>query len=213
MSSYNPSWKMVLMSYHKFSLPWLICYYRKNNVKSVAYIMNAARPSVDENPDFIFNDAEKLREAGFVVDIVDLDKMDDVENHLKDYNSIYVRGGNTFCLLNSVHKSGLDKVLSKLLDKGKIYASSSAGSILPAPSIEIVENDFMTDEDIVGLDDRKGLGLVDFAIFPHWEDRFEKDLEDLKRKLDIKYPIYTLHDDELVLVENGSTKKIKVSEN
>ncbi len=206
----NKKYHIILLSYHRPSMPWLIRYLKEHKVKKIAYIMNAAKREVLKYTDFIFNDKNKLSNAGFEIDVINLDKNGNLEKDLFNYDVIYVRGGNTFDLLDSVRKSGFDKILPKLLNKEKIYVSSSAGSILLSPSIEFVENDFMSDINLVGLKDKSGLEILDFGVFPHWEDNFEAKLDKLSTKLKIEYPIIKLKDNQLVLINNGKINKLTV---
>jgi len=201
---------LVLMSYWRPVSNWFVGYLRENNVKKIAYIMNADRQRLAENNDFVFYDFDFFQNSGFEVDLVDLDKEKDLVNVFKDKDLIYVRGGNTFELLDSVRNSGFDSLLPKLLESGVIYASSSAGSILPGPSIEIADNDFAPDYNSVGLKDMTGLGLVDFAIFPHWEERWRQKLNLLKSERKVNYPVKTLVDNQVVIIKNGKEEFLSI---
>lgn len=85
-----------------------------------------------DNNGFMHVDREKLVEMGFSIIDIDLKNIDEqgLEIKLENIDLVLVAGGNTFYLLDKVKKSGFDKVIQKVLDRGVIYVGSSAGSIL-----------------------------------------------------------------------------------
>ena len=76
---------------------------------------------------------------------------------------VFVSGGNTYYLLDQARKSGFADWLNDGLE-GRVYVGSSAGSILVTPTILTAANG---DQNIVGLKDLTGVGLVDFEFLPH----------------------------------------------
>lgn len=108
---------------------------------------------------------------------------------LEDSDVIFVLGGNTYYLLDEVRKSGLANELPKLLET-RVYVGDSAGSILVTPSIDVAEIDD-GDENIVGIKDTSGLGLVEFEVSPHTpEDVSLKANEDYAKTIDNKLVAY-----------------------
>jgi dipeptidase E len=80
-------------------------------------------------------------------------------------DGIFVGGGNTFRLLDSLHRSSLIDVIRERVRAGIPYVGSSAGSIVAGPTI-------MTTKDmpIVQPPSFTSLGLVPFQISPHYLD-------------------------------------------
>lgn len=187
---------------------WLVDYLRTNKVKRIAYVMNAAKSNLAADPCYIFNDAIRLMSAGFEVIVVDLDGTNNLRETLSNVDAIYVRGGNTFDLLESVKNSDFLGLLNEALERGVIYIGTSAGSILAGPSIEIAQNDFANDPNNTALTDFAALGLVDFAIFPHWQDDWSDKLAELNRRLHVDYKIKTLGDKQIILVKDGKSELI-----
>lgn len=101
------------------------------------------------------------------VDLLDIDSVEKSEwlARLQAADVIYMGGGNTYHLLNSIRKSGLDKELPRLLES-RIYIGDSAGSIVVTPRIDVAEIDD-GDKNTVEISDTSGLGLVDFEVSPH----------------------------------------------
>ena len=116
-------------------------------------------------------------------------------NDIKDFDVIYVCGGNTFYLLQKIRASGFDKILK---DFNGIYIGVSAGSIIVGPNIEVASPG---DENDVELSDLTGLNIVDFAVSPHFRKEEQKIIDDLKKQ--VKYQIIEITDDQAVLVVGG----------
>ncbi|MCX6112907.1 MAG: dipeptidase PepE [Proteobacteria bacterium] len=78
--------------------------------------------------------------------------------------AIFVGGGNTFRLLNELHKKGiLETIRAKIQNDGIKYMGSSSGSNIACPTI-MTTNDMP----IVMPPNFNALGFVDFQINPHF---------------------------------------------
>ncbi len=152
-------------------------------------------------------DWHKLLELGFNAEMYDIkDKTEaQIYNDLKNKDVIFVCGGNTFYLLDHARKSGFDKAVVRLVNEGKIYIGSSAGSYLACPTIEAAtwKNQ---DKNIVGMSDFTALNLVPFILFVHYKLEHE-DL--LKQEIPkAKYPVRILKDDQAILVQEDDYKLV-----
>ena len=153
---------------------------------------------------WVDKDWQKLVELGFDAFMYDIkDKNEEsIYNDLKNVDVIFVCGGNSFYLLFHAKQSGFDKAAKRLVQEGKIYIGSSAGSLLAGPTIEPIKNlDKL--EDAPGLKSFEALGLVDFVVLPHmnaikYQERNQKAIKEYKDKL----KIIPLNDDQAVLVED-----------
>lgn len=127
---------------------------------------------------------------------------------LKEYNIIYINGGNPFRLLYFMKKSRADAVL-KELSENSIIIGASAGAVILGPSIDVA-NHFSPELNEVDLNDFTALSLTDIAIFPHsdredvFKDNYGKSIEDrlLVFEKDSNISITRLKDDEYILL-NG----------
>ncbi len=84
---------------------------------------------------------------------------------------IYLSGGNTYYFLKHLHDSGFMEELHKFIKRGGILAGHSAGAIIQTPHIATAgfpEDD--RDDNEVGIIDLTAMGLVQFEIFPHYEN-------------------------------------------
>ncbi len=97
-------------------------------------------------------------------------------------NIVLLSGGNTFGLLQNLRSSGLDKFIEEFVEKSEfVLAGFSAGALVLTPTIEICSlPDF--DENLVGLKDLAGLGIVDFEVFPHYIEQLQKTALESYRK-------------------------------
>lgn len=86
---------------------------------------------------------------------------------LPSYAAIYLSGGNTFTIMDSARKRGLQAILEQYLANGGVLIGASAGSIMCTPSVELAK---FGDENEVGITDFTGFGFVDFEFQPHFSD-------------------------------------------
>jgi len=114
-------------------------------------------------------------------------------------------GGNVYHLLSWMKKSGLAKLLPRLLEN-KVYVGISAGSMVTAENISLTASDILYYEDTGKIKNTKGLGLVDFEIRPHLNSKwFTKvnlpNLENLAKETPNAF--YAIDDDTAIsLVDN-----------
>ena len=116
-------------------------------------------------------------------------KNERVIDHLRNKDIIWVAGGVCGYLMYWMRRCQVDKHLKKILDTGTIYVGSSAGSMVCSPTLTLSEH-YLGDNEH-GASVIPGLGLIDFDIFPHFEDTM---LNEIKR---------TYHGNRLYLLKNG----------
>jgi dipeptidase E len=112
-------------------------------------------------------------------------------------NILLITGGNTFGLLHRLKNTGLDKAILEFTQKENfIIAGFSAGAIVLTPNIEVC-NIEKFDSNIVSLKDLTGLGIVNFEIFPHYNKRDEKILQNYLKTS--KNEIRRISDDDYII--------------
>ena len=116
---------------------------------------------------------------------------------------IYVGGGDTVFMLEKWRETGLDRLILDAYEKGTILCGLSAGAICWF-------KDMYTDYEIMRGDSseyvmRKGLGLLDGAMCPHFNER-EKDFTETVIKEGIK-SAYCVENDAALVFKNGKFER------
>lgn len=92
-------------------------------------------------------------------------------------DALILTGGNTFQFLNHLKQSGLDKTIVEYSKSDKIIVGFSAGAIILSSTIEIAQLP-PCDENLIGLTDLSALNLIEFDIYPHYDETEHKDIVD-----------------------------------
>jgi len=120
-------------------------------------------------------------------------------NLLRNFDVIYLNGGNPFYLSHFLIESGAGEVIKQMSEEGKIIVGSSAGSLVLGPSIKIIDllhNDWNT----VNLTNFDGLNLVDFSICAHYQHYLDKENNIKELEKESCYTIHRLNDGEGILI-------------
>lgn len=124
----------------------------------------------------------------------------DVYLQIKGSDILWIAGGQTGYLLYWFRRSGLDKKLGELLESGTIYVGSSAGSM--ACSKTQYASEWYLDEPEAGASLLPGLGLIDFEIYPHYEEKLLPRIKKFWKKGEL----YLLKDGEVITVVDGKVE-------
>ena len=121
---------------------------------------------------------------------------------VKDFDVIYVCGGNTFYLLKKIREIGFDKVIIEFTKTDKLYLGVSAGSILVNPNISAANVGLDPDKNDVDL---TGLNLTDVVVSPIIAKK-KTIIDEFKKKS--QYKVVPLTDSQALLVIGRETKII-----
>jgi len=169
--------------------------------------IDTASEKIDDDKEWLRNDRSALVQVGFdVTDYTITGKTENIlQGDLAKYDYIFLSGGDTPHLLEQSHKSGFFTLIKDLIHKeGKTYIGVSAGSIIAGP---VVPEYLFEKADLPDRMKRRGYGLINFTIVPHWGSKFFQD-EYLKRRLKMVYrekqnPLLLLTDHQYVYVQDG----------
>lgn len=126
---------------------------------------------------------------------------------LEGIDILYVTGGNTYCLLETMNKIGFKDILVPFLKAGGLYLGSSAGSIVTGPDISFVGD--IDDPLQSSLRDFTAMGLVGFLIMPHMDqESFNVEARRAITSYNGPHQIIALNDDQAILVEDGTIKLV-----
>ncbi|MEG0308357.1 MAG: Type 1 glutamine amidotransferase-like domain-containing protein [Clostridium sp.] len=139
---------------------------------------------------------------------LDLEYDENRVNDILKFDAIHLSGGNSFYFLYLLKKRGLIELLKSYVKNGGILIGISAGSILTCKTIEIAGYGDGCDENIIGIEDKSALGLVDFEFMPHWDGTVEV-LNSVKNYSKIKSTVvYVCKDGDGIIVDGDSIKLI-----
>jgi peptidase E len=117
---------------------------------------------------------------------------------LRKKDIIWVGGGMCGYLLYWMRRCAIDTHIRELLDDGCVYVGSSAGSMVTAKTLSVL--DWYIGESEAGASVIPGLGLVDFSIYPHYADSF---LPEIKKRWQGE-KLYLLKNGEAITVVDGN---------
>lgn len=153
-----------------------------------------------------------LQNLNLKTDVVDLRNFSSAEalmETLKDFDLLWIMGGNTFCLMHEMKRSGFDEALPKLLDTGVVYAGESAGAVAVGTSLKGIEGaDNPEFAESVIYD---GLRLVPYFVLPHvGDENFAAEVvasrtahPDPKKRLELTNAQAAIFDGETMRVVTG----------
>ncbi len=174
------------------------------NKPSVGIIPNAKDYLANRARDVKIRDITTyLEEQGFKAGTVDLREYSDpvtLEKDLKQYDALWVGGGNTFCLRYEMKRSGFDKIITPLIKKGLIYCGESAGACVAGTTLkglETADNPEFAEEVIW-----EGLSLVPYIILPHADNlSFAEDNQYALQMHAGDRSLLKLNDDQAALID------------
>lgn len=144
------------------------------NNKTLSYMPSNGVENAGKYVDEWKNIASNYGAAFSIIDNQSSDSQD--AQKILNSNILLLSGGNTFGFLNNLRKSGLDEVVKQFaLKPDFVLAGFSAGALVLTPTIEIC-NLPNYDDNIVGINDLDGLGIVNFEVFPHYDKEKHQDI-------------------------------------
>lgn len=115
----------------------------------------------------------------------------------KDTDIIWFAGGMPGYLLYWLRRRKFQQWLPQLLDRGAIYVGSSAGSMVCSRTQNVIE--WYIGEEEPGASVIPGLGLVDFEIYPHYEESLLPKIQEQWKS----GTLYLLKNGEAITVVDG----------
>lgn len=169
----------------------------------LGYLDDAALPY--RGADFTAFERDRLTGLGYELTTITARTVDSPERfgaELDTFDALYVCGGETFVLLESLRRHGLGDVLADRVWAGLPYVGLSAGSVIAGSTAEPVS--LMDDPATApSLTDHRGLGFVGTAIVPHSDGQLPPYppalIEQIRTRYAHRYPVTFLRDDQAIL--------------
>lgn len=99
------------------------------------------------------------------IKIIGLHDFEDQKKAIENAEAIFIGGGNTFVLVNELHKQNLFPVLKKVIEKGTPYLGTSAGSNITGINMKTTN-----DMPIIYPESFQTLDVIPFNINAHYLD-------------------------------------------
>ena len=99
------------------------------------------------------------------VNIRGIESFEDPIQAIEQAEGIYVGGGNTFLLIQALHRNGLIEIVRKRVAEGMPYMGVSAGANVASPTMQTTN-----DMPIVMPSSFEAFDLIPFQINPHYHD-------------------------------------------
>jgi dipeptidase E len=130
---------------------------------SCGLIENAADPYNDDSEDsFKIINRNALADTKLKITPIDLRSY---TGDFSEFDMIWLGGGNTFYLRWLIEENNFKDKIVNFAKSGKIYAGSSAGTIVAGPTIEDV--DTIDDPDVPPQRIDEGLNITKYVVLPH----------------------------------------------
>jgi len=173
--------------------------------KTVSFIPTA---SILESVTFYVEAGKKaLQKLGMIVDEVELTALspEEITRKLKSNNVIYITGGNTFFLLQTLRQTGADRLIVEHIEAGKLYIGESAGAMIVSPDITYTKtmDDFKQMESL----DYTALKSVDFYPLPHYTNfPFKKSVEKIIAEYQFDLKLCPISNAQAILVRGEDVR-------
>lgn len=121
---------------------------------------------------------------------------------IREFDTIYIGGGNTYELLHQLRESGFLSLISEAIKMDKIIYGISAGAYVLGKDIgERLPSDDKN-KNAIGLDDLSALDLLNgYKVHCHYTPDHDKDLNDFERKH--QAPLIAIPETSGVVVEDS----------
>lgn len=167
--------------------------------KSIAYIPTAANGENGWEEWKKGGSWNLVQTLGAKVTLIQLEEYrnESVIKLIEEKDIVWFAGGVPGYLMYWIKRCNLDRKIKEILDAGALFVGSSAGAIIAGNNLEVASWGFVDGEN--GSEKIEPLKLVDFDIFPHYEDNlFDK----IKNKYKGK-KLYLLKNGEEIIVEDS----------
>ena len=177
-----------------------------------AIIVNALDHREEARTKWLQSQETKLRALGFAVQELDLRQFfgarDLLSEALRQFDVVWVNGGNAFILRRAMRQSGFDVVIADLLERDRIvYSGFSAAAVIASSTLRALDRVSDPAEIPPGYDSAvvwDGLRLLPFSLVVHFESDHPESAvvgEEVEFYERNQMPYRTLRDGEALVID------------
>lgn len=181
--------------------------------KTVLFVANAADNHTGDRW-WIKTDKDAFEKLGCKAQELDLRvvSLEELSDKLDKADILHFCGGSVIYLASLIKDRGMVKPIVDAVRQDKvIYTGTSAGSMLVAEDLTMGIYDPEEEAYAKATKDYSGLGLVNFLIMPHADNRdfLESNKKTIEHLPENKLPLIFLNDNQAVWVEDGKIEILR----
>lgn len=126
---------------------------------------------------------------------------------LKNFDAIYIDGGNTFTLMEEIRNTHFYELLHRFLHHGGVVNGDSAGAIILGSHLETAHFGDTPDENETDVISYQGLNLIgNYAIHCHYQDSEQKEVQEFVNEFG--FPVIALYENSALYIEKKNLQVI-----
>lgn len=119
--------------------------------------------------------------------------------YLKNFDAIYIDGGNTFTLMEEIRNTHFYELLHRFLHHGGVVNGDSAGAIILGSHLETAHFGETPDENEAEVISYQGLNLLgQYAIHCHYQESEKEEVQEFVSEFG--FPVIALHENTAVAI-------------
>lgn len=136
------------------------------------------------------------------LDLSDLDW-----ERLKNFDAVYIDGGNTFTLMEEIRNTHFYELIHRFLHHGGVVNGDSAGAIILGSHLETAHFGATPDENETDVISYQGLNLLGaWAVHCHYENEEAEEVREFVREYG--FPVMALHEETAVAIDSEQLRVI-----
>ena len=118
---------------------------------------------------------------------------------------LHIPGGNTFDLIRAIRLRGIADAIEDFIHSGRLTVAVSAGALILGPSIGSAR---FGDDSLNHYGNDAALGVVDFEVFPHWNElsHFKEPL--MGYSATVSHPVRIINDHEAIYIDSRGIRTL-----
>ncbi len=127
--------------------------------------------------------------------------------YLKNFDAIYIDGGNTFTLMEEIRNTHFYELIHRFIHHGGVINGDSAGAIILGSHLETAHFGETPDENLANIISYQGLNLLgQYAIHCHYQESEKKEVQEFVEEFG--FPVIALHENSAICVNDREIEVI-----